>query len=919
MSMMWRPEGRRPMAGRGACNPPRSTRELREALIPVLWRAAIAWTCCMTAAHAQVTRQDLYVTNGPVYATAISGNTLYVGGRFTHVGPATGGGVPLDVTTGAPVGGYPRVTGKVYAVVSDGLGGWFIGGDFNAVNGVARSNVAHILPDNSVADWDPNANLDVLTLAVSGSIVYAGGDFTTIGGQTRNHIAALDATTGLATAWDPNASSRVYCLAVNGSVVYAGGEFFFIGGVGGQARTHIAAIDAATGLATSWNPVSQGSVHALAVGGPVVYAGGSFNTIGGQSRNRIAALDASTGLATAWNPSANNDVYALAVNGSVVYAGGAFQGIGGNNLAVGIAALDATTGVATTWKPNPDRPVRALAVNGATVYAAGDFTSIGGQTRRSIAALDASSGLASALNAGIGDGSVLAVATNGPMVYAGGDFNTIGGQTRNNLAALDLTTGAVTAWDPGDPNGNSVATLVVSGSVVYVGGAFEFIGGAGRRNIAALDANTGLATSWNPDADFTVSDVALGGSVVYIAGGFLNAGGQVRHHIAALDIATGLATNWDPDAQLDVSALTVSGSVVYACGLFNHIGGQSREGIAALDVTTGLATPFGAGLLANHPVSLAVSGSTVYEGGDFLVGPLGVHKGVRALDATTGVPTGFDAGIDGSVKTLAVSGNTLYVGGGFDQVEGQARGGLVALDATTGKLAAAWNPDVRFPSNFFAVYSLVLEGTTVYAGGDFRSITGQPQKNLAGLGDLSTPTQVSLVSAEATSDRVRLEWYGANTGSREATVYRRTLAKDWSALAHVSADGTGKIVYEDRDVAPGGSYDYRLGIFEGGRERFLGETSVIVPLGPELALSGLRPNPGQGDATISFSLPDAAPAQLELLDIAGRIVVTRDVGGLGRGNHTLNLAVGRTLAPGVYLLRLTQSKHSIRARAVITR
>jgi hypothetical protein len=56
-----------------------------------------------------------------------------------------------------------------------------------------------------------------------------------------------------------------------------------------------------------------------------------------------------------------------------------------------------------------------------------------------------------------------------------------------------------------------------------------------------------------------------------------------------------------------------------------------------------------------------------------------------------------------------------------------------------------------------------------------------------------------------------------------------------------------------------------------------------------------------------------------MLDVAGRIVVTREVGELGPGNHTLNLAVGRTLAPGVYLLRLTRDGRSIQARAVITR
>ena len=41
---------------------------------------------------------------------------------------------------------------------------------------------------------------------MSGGIVYAGGPFFMIGGQARGSIAALDATTGLATSWNPGAS-----------------------------------------------------------------------------------------------------------------------------------------------------------------------------------------------------------------------------------------------------------------------------------------------------------------------------------------------------------------------------------------------------------------------------------------------------------------------------------------------------------------------------------------------------------------------------------------------------------------------------------------------------------------------------------------------------------------------------------------
>ena len=85
----------------------------------------------------------------------------------------------------------------------------------------------------------------------------------TIGGQTRNHIAALDASTGLATAWNPGADGRnrrngdVGALAVSGSTVYAGGYFTSIGG---QTRNHIAALDASSGLATAWDPDANGTV-----------------------------------------------------------------------------------------------------------------------------------------------------------------------------------------------------------------------------------------------------------------------------------------------------------------------------------------------------------------------------------------------------------------------------------------------------------------------------------------------------------------------------------------------------------------------------------------------------------------------------------------------------------------------------------
>lgn len=61
------------------------------------------------AARAQAVDPNLWVTNGPVYAIATTGNILYLGGDFTTVGPITGHFVGIDAVTGAPEPGWPRV------------------------------------------------------------------------------------------------------------------------------------------------------------------------------------------------------------------------------------------------------------------------------------------------------------------------------------------------------------------------------------------------------------------------------------------------------------------------------------------------------------------------------------------------------------------------------------------------------------------------------------------------------------------------------------------------------------------------------------------------------------------------------------------------------------------------------------------
>ena len=181
-----------------------------------------------------------------------------------------------------------------------------------------------------------------------------------------------------------------------------------------------------------------------------------------------------------------------------------------------------------------------------------------------------------------------------------------------------------------------------------------------------------------------------------------------------------------------------------------------------------------------------------------------------------------------------------------------------------------------------------------------------------------TPTLLALVSAEVTTDRVLLTWHGADRAGLSARVERRAEGEEWDTRATVQADGQGMLRYEDRQVRPGGRYGYRLVYLTDGGETMTAEEWVTVPL-PRFALAGAQPNPVVGELVVAFSLDEDTPAHIEVYDLAGRQVLSREVASLGPGTHRVNLGHSKALSPGVYHIALSQLGRRAVARAVIAR
>ena len=481
------------------------------ARVRVLWAAtAMAATALIAAlalagAAPAFAADQLSVTPGPdgivngISAPDANG-TRYLGGAFRNFDVVnTGHGALTDGTTGAINRSWASVGfQQVSAAVADGSGGLYIGGygTWWTDDGVALAeSVAHINADGSLdTNWNPNVTGTVNALAVSGSTVYLGGAFTTVGGTTRNNAAAVDKATGALKSWNPDVDATVHSLAVAGSTVYIGGDFGAVGGAGGATRSNAAAVDATTGAATGWDPsVTGGSgvVFSLAVSGSTVYLGGLFTTVGATPRNNVAAVDATTGTATSWNPNVDSTVQALAVSGSTVYLGGDFVNVGGTPR--NRAAAVGTDGTLNSW--NPDIK---------------------------------------------GGGGPFALAVSGSTVYLAGDFAAVGGEPRYNAAAVG-TDGSLKSWSP---NPSTYATaLLMLGSNVFIGGSFYAAGGTPRRFAAAIGSD-GTITSWNPILDAYVNAISVSGSTVVIGGAFNYVNGVRRLYVAAIGTDGTLLPTW---------------------------------------------------------------------------------------------------------------------------------------------------------------------------------------------------------------------------------------------------------------------------------------------------------------------------------------------------------------------------------------
>lgn len=531
--------------------------------------------------------------NGPVMALALDGDTLYVGGAFDQVGPATGTFALVQTandrafTTGA----NSRTTPGLNAMVSDGAGGWFVSGaefrsliDFTPV-------IDHLRPDGSVdRAWTrPAIDSTGTAILADGGRVLIAGRFVTVNGVVRPGLAALDATTGALLPWNAGVSFAGQAGIVFNAVA-AAGRLYVTGAfdrIGGQPRDRFAVLDAATGAALA--PVLLSGTSSLdvsiAVSGNRVYLLGNCRP----GPYVLCAYDLDLSPQPGWTfPEVE---YPFVASSAAVFA---TRRTIGRVMTTRTVKLDTVTGAEMAWAAptTGGGPAWAMALTDTRLYLGGEFSSVNGAPRSRLAAVDVATGALASWAPLVG-GSVTAIGVSGDTVAFGGTFRSVGGLAKNNLVAIDLRTGR--------PSSRAVPDLplIVSaftrlGEVMVVGGLRPF-GGPAAPDVVAFSVTTGALVPWSLGTNGSVGTLASDGRRLYVGGSFSSVSGTPRLNMAAVDLQTGTLTSWNPAPNGYVQRLAVSDGAVYASGGFSTIRGFARGGIAAWDTESGAVLSFNPG------------------------------------------------------------------------------------------------------------------------------------------------------------------------------------------------------------------------------------------------------------------------------------------------------------------------------------
>ena len=695
-----------------------------------------------------------------INAVVVSGGFAYVGGTFTsYKGTTIQNLAKINLTTGALDTTFTQSTGPnsaVYALAINGTS-LYVGGSLTGYRATTSGMNYLVKVDTTSGARDTafsspiNYAGAVYALLVANSGLYVGGSFSgSSGGTAGNTLIQINLSTGAGIKslnGTTSPAGTCYTLATDGSAfLYVGGSISSwrnnSGNVDGTYQNllkinwNTGALDTTFNLANGFPNGAVKSV-ALSSSGTSLYVGGAFTTYRGSANGAyLAKVSATNGIMDAtFNSSTsapNNSVNAVALSsdGTSLYVGGAFTSYRGDSKGVYLAKVGATNGALDTSNFNTttvqtDNIVNALLVSGSNLYVGGTFSNYRGTPVQNIAKFSLSNWIVDTTFSQTtgANAAVRAMVISGASIYIGGDFTSYRGDTKGlRLAKLDTTSGNMdtTTFNTTAASGpdNSVYAMLVNSNDLYIGGAFvSYRGSTAGYRMAKLNASTGVMnTTFNttnssgPDATIYALAFSSDKSKIYMGGSYTSY--RSSTYCVRLCVINTTDGSYNSIFQASgspndgtVYALALSGSNLFVGGSFTQYNYSTKGAYlakistasGALDTATFNTTANNGPTNAVNALALSPSGTSLYVGGNFVSyrGSTNGYRLVKANESTGAMDATFNStmltGPDAAVNTLLPStdGTKIYIGGAFTSYRGDSTTGYATSVSTTNG-AASW-------------------------------------------------------------------------------------------------------------------------------------------------------------------------------------------------------------------------------------
>lgn len=754
----------------------------------------------------------------------------------------------VDTTFGATLAN--PTNGSINKITIQPDGKILIGGSFNVVNGIARSNLARLNSDGTLdTTFNPpefsnssgSLTIRAITLQSDGKIL-VGGTFTGVGNLNRNSFVRLNSDGSLDSSFfDPSVISLVANSGINDIELYAdgrlliGGAFQLNSPVG--TRNGLARLNADGTLDTSLPNLFVGvSDIVLLPDGNIMFASAS-------GLNRINSDGSTDPSFVASNINGVINTIFVQSDGKIL-VGGSFSQVNGFNLPA-LARFNSNGSFDVSFNTNGSGINSGGAVNRIQVLSngkiiiAGAFTFYNGTQRQRIAQLNSDGTLDSGLNNTNTFSSILdfGVQSDGKTVAGGSSFSSQP-QTLTRINADGTTDTAFQVVIFIGTNAKGYKVLVQPDGKILVGGRFGVASGGVIGGIARFNSDGTRDTSFNQTIASSNSDV-LGVTLQHdgkiIVTGVFGLGNAYRlNSNGSLDVIFPGTTFSRDSKVLPNGKILISGSnylklfnsdstldntfnvqfptsgntpwtykvllqpdgKILICGEFTQVNGVNRGRIARLNPDGTLDTTFNPPGGANNSVydmALQTDGKIIIGG--FFTGVNFENRARLArLNSDGSLDTSFTPTVDSTIIDIFIQlDGKILIGGAMTTVNGALRNGIARLNSN-GMLDTTFI--VGTGSNGAAWSFDLQQDGKILVVGEFSRINGLPAIGIARLLNTNSPLKTLFdfdgdakadVSVYRPSSNV---WYTIQSSNNQ--LIQQTFGTTGDILAPADFDGDGK-------------------------------------------------------------------------------------------------------------------------------